>query len=200
MKDEKIAEIQEELSSALGLVKDIDGDLKIEAFKYVLKRLLGEFESTPLIPNVDVEHGRTVGQENEEEPTTFYERVSKETGIDIEILEALIGYDENKNTFALKFSFTKGKEAEKQIEAALVYLTLKKYGLEEQSGDSRELIELLENLKIGSISNFSTHMSNKGSYFTVNGVKGSPNKTYIITKFGLQKGVELLKSRAEAMS
>lgn len=198
MESEKLDEIKEELKNAIDLVKDVDNELKPEAFKYVLKRML--INSNPS-PQISQRQGTNEDQETKQpEPTTFYEKVSKETGIKIELLEALVGYDEGNNTFKLKISFTRGKEAEKQVDASLVYLTLKKFGLGNGSATSRELREMLGNLKISSLSNFAATMSSKGNYFTINGVKGSSNMTYLITAIGAQKGVEILKEKAEGMT
>lgn len=179
--------IKSKLNLAMELVSDIEEPLKLEAFKFVLQNF-NLSQSTK-------ETGKTQSEDNPPETNSFFDNLTKQTKVPLEVLEDFYAFDIDSNTFALKFVPQSSSSAkEQQVQASIVYLLGKTYGLGEKIATSKELVQMLTNLGVESIKNFSTYIGSETTFFSVTGVKNSSNKKYSLTTKGLMKGIDILKN------
>lgn len=184
--DEKlISEIREQLNSAVKLVSDIDESIRVDAFQFVLKRFLGNGGN-----------GKTSTKPNEiqKEPESFYSKLSQASNVPEEILETLIGVNEEGNKPILRFKPSSFSSKEQQIQATLVYMATKHVCFGDRTADSKELLNTMKELGIESLANYAPYLKALPSYFIIS---GKHIKEYKITQPGIDKGMALIKEKAK---
>lgn len=83
-------------------------------------------------------------------------------------------------------------EAEKQLKATLVILTAYNHLYDKDRILSKDLVDKLKYLGIGSLVNLSTNLRKYRQYIIPLGKQGSSNFSYKITHPGIQKGLEII--------
>lgn len=104
----------------------------------------------------------------------------------------IIHFNDN-NQFHLLFSITGKNESEKQLRGTLCFLAVSNYCNGKNSILSKELVKILESMKIKSLDNISHTLKKYNKYIIPTGKTGDPNFSYIITQPGLKEGIRIIK-------
>lgn len=176
-----MSEIKEKINLTLELIRDTPADLRPIAFRVVLEKLLSDprvAAAQTVLPNGSV--------------ASLQNLVTK-SGLTINQVQNLV--DINTETQAVNIlANLSGSEKIKQVNSALIYLTVKQLVFDSSSADSSELINMMRRLGIGSLPNLALNLANERRYFTAETNPG--RASYKITVPGLQRGLELLKELA----
>lgn len=196
MENKDVEELRKNLKLASELTKDIDSDLRLEAFRYALSELTSRV--TGARPDSSQERTsekfKENGQDVPQDEPDFFEKIAEETMIDIKSLKSLISFDQEDSKFTLKFSPKNERQTEKQIDATSIYLTVKKIGLGIDNANSRELREVVRRLGVP-LGHYIENISGIPE-FSVTGLHAGTKQCTILSK-GVQRGTRLLKEKSE---
>jgi hypothetical protein len=122
--------------------------------------------------------------------TTGVARLAQECKVPLDKIAYLFHIDEANHSIRILHSM-EGSEVKKQVAAALLYLTAKKYIFGEDSASSTELNEMMVLLGISSLSNLALNLKRESADFILNTSTGKP--VYTLTTPGTDKGKVLIR-------
>lgn len=120
------------------------------------------------------------------------EKLCNALNVSAEDLENVFNIGNKK--LELNATFYKDKWLQQHFKSAICTLTALNICFDIKELDSNELLELLQDLDMDSMQNFSTNLQKPQfkPYIKVTGKKGNP-KIYKIKPFGIKEGIKLLK-------
>lgn len=121
-------------------------------------------------------------------------KLSEATGISEDLLKHVFHFEEKD--IILLCVVTGNNEREKQLKTTLAILTAYHFCYEKDEIRSKELIEKLKYLGIGSLVNLSTNLKNYKQFIIAVGKQGSSAFSYKITYPGIKKGLSIINEFA----
>ena len=188
MSDDEFNSIKDKVDKVVNITAHIEDDkLRIEAFKIVLERVLDNRTTSGKIPTMPngTRPDQTIGQ-------GFFELISEKVGVSPKSLNDLFTYDDTTKKISFRFLFDDRKVSKNQIDAVLMYMTLKLLGMNQSNVGASEIRDLIVDSHI-ELKHIADTLKGSKGYFkaTGNGKSG----TYEITPLGWKKGIELVQEK-----
>lgn len=178
-----LEQIKEKIKIAQEVVKDLDGEYKIETFKIVLEKLLSfNQEQTKLQDGATLEV-----QGQPEDFSTTLSNLAKKCNISIQELRNVLDYENNEFILLKKIEGT--SIAQKMVVACQIIVTAWMKGKNIEWIKGSLLGKLIEKNSLGDSSNLSTNLKNSELFRKKGQLKGT---VYSLTTQGWQEGLKLI--------
>jgi hypothetical protein len=188
MSDDEFNSIKDKVDKAMNITAHIeDNKLRIEAFKIVLERVLDNRVNSDKIPTMSNETrpDQTNGQ-------GFFELISEKVGVTPKSLNDLFAYDDTTKKISFRFLFDDRKVSKNQMDAVLMYMTMRLLGMNQSIAEASEIRDLIVDSHI-ELKHIADTLKGSKGYFKATGNGKSGN--YEITPLGWKRGIELIQEK-----
>lgn len=188
MSDDELNNIKDKVDKAMNITAHIEDDkLRIEAFKIVLERVLDNRANTDKFPTMS--DGTRPDQTNSQD---FFEQISEKVRLSPKALNDLFAYDDTTKKISFRFLFDNRKVSKNQMDAVLMYMTMRLLGMNQSIAEASEIRDLIVDSHI-ELKHIADTLKRSKGYFKTTG--NSKNWTYEITPLGWKRGIELIQEK-----